>query len=107
MPRTRDFNPVALDKVASKKEQVCTNLDEELLRDMVVRHFGGCSVNPHPVQGIGRRGQELETNVHHAITVFASLWRGTWNYIRALRKELQACSGEEQILILHQHATIA
>lgn len=89
MPRIRDFNPGAL----------------ESLEDG--RLHGGCSANQNPIQGIGRRGQELETNVHHKIEVFASLWRGTWPYFRALRKELQACSGEEQILILHQHATIA
>lgn len=101
------FLPRLLVTKEGKQEEVCTKLDEELLQDMLVRHFGGCSANQNPIQGIGRRGQELETNVHHAIVVLASLWRGTWPYFRVLRKELQACSGEEQILMLHQHATIA
>lgn len=69
---------------------------------MLVRHFGGCTVSQNPIQGVGRRGEELETNVHHTLAVLASRWRGTWRYFRALRKELEECSGEEQILILHQ-----
>ena len=89
-----------------KKETICTAMDEDLLQDMLVRHFDGCTMNPQPIQGIGRRGQELETNVHHAITVLASRWRGTWRYFRALRKELEACSGEQQVLILHLDTTI-
>lgn len=31
---------------------ICTALDEELLRDMLVRHFGGCTVSQYPIQGI-------------------------------------------------------
>lgn len=100
------FLPRLLVTKEGKQAEVCTNLDEELLQDMLVEHFGGCTANQSPIQGIGRRGQELETNVHHQIEVLASLWRGTWPYFRALRRELQAYSGEQQILILHQHATI-
>jgi len=85
----------------AEEEKICTPLDEELLRNMLVRHFGGCTVNQYPIQGVGRRGEELETNVHHTLTVLTSRWRGTWRYFKALRQELEACSGEEQILILH------
>jgi hypothetical protein len=94
------FLPRLLITEDGKKDPVCTNLDEELLRDMLVRHFGGCTVSQHSIQGVGRRGKKLETNVHHTLTVLASLWRGTWRYFRALRQELEECSGEEQILIL-------
>lgn len=100
------FLPRVLATKDGKEEEICTDLDEELLQDMLVRHFGGCTINPYPIQGIGRRGEELEANLHHAVTVLASLWRGTWRYFRALRKELEACSGEEQVLILHNHTTI-
>ncbi|HEX9721883.1 MAG TPA: hypothetical protein VGA53_01320 [Candidatus Paceibacterota bacterium] len=89
------------------QETICTNLDEELLQDMLVRHFGGCTANQNPIQGIGRRGNALETNVHHMITVLASRWRGTQRYFRALRRELEESSGEEQVLILRQDHTIA
>lgn len=100
------FLPRLLIKEDGKEEPVCTNLDEELLRDTLVRHSGGCTVSQNSIQGVGRRGKKLETNVHHTLTVLASLWRGTWRYFRALRKELEECSGEEQILILHQDAGI-
>lgn len=83
------------------EETICTALDEELLRDMLVRHFGGCTVSQYPIQGVGRRGEALETNVDHTLAVLASRWRGTWRYFTALRKELEACSGEAQILIFH------
>lgn len=100
------FLPRLLITEDGKEEPVCTNLDEELLRDMLVRHFGGCTVSQNSIQGVGRRGKKLETNVHHTLTVLASLWRGTWRYFKALRKELEACSGEEQIIILHQDTGI-
>lgn len=100
------FLPRLLITEDGKEDPVCTNLDEELLRDMIVRHFGGCSMSQTSIQGVGCRGKRLETNVHHTLTVFTSRWRGTWRYFRALRKELEACSGEEQILILRQDAGI-
>lgn len=85
---------------------VCTSRDEALLQIMLVQHFGGCTANPNPIQGVGRRGSALETNVHHMITVLASSWCGTWRYFKTLRRELEECSGEEQVLILHQYSTI-
>ncbi len=81
---------------------ICTAEDEALLEDLLEEHIGGYTVAPSYHRGIGRRGPSTEANVHRVITVLASRWRGTWRYFKALRRELQACSGEEQILILHQ-----
>lgn len=55
------FLPRLLITEGGKEESICTNLDEELLRDMLVRHFGGCTVSQNSIQGVGRRGKKLET----------------------------------------------
>lgn len=89
-----------------RHESICTANDEDLLEDLLERQFGGCTSHPAFARGIGRRGAVYETNLHRLITVFASRWRGTWKYFKALRKELEECSGEEQILILHQELYI-
>jgi len=88
------------------RTMICTAEDEALLEDLLEEHFGGYTVGPSYQRGIGRRGHAIEANVHRVITVLASRWRGTWRYFKALRKELEACSGEEQILILHQELWI-
>lgn len=59
-----------------------------------------------PSGGTGYRGSEIETNLHAQVIVIASRWSGTMRYFRALRRELEACSGEEQILILRQEPVI-
>lgn len=58
------------------------------------------------MRGFGRREKKPEVNIHAQIFVLASRWRGTMRYFRALRKELQECSGEEQILILRQELVV-
>ncbi len=130
MPRVRDFSPAALQEHVSSKLRVgwasktgfegpawqfviflprwvltfegrgaiSTADDETQLED----HFGGYTVAPSYYQGIGRRGSASETNKHRLITVLASRWRGTWRYFKTLRRELEECTGEEQVLILHQ-----
>jgi hypothetical protein len=87
---------------AQGRTMICTPEDEALLEDLLEEHFGGYTVGPSYQRGIGRRGHVAEANVHRVIAVLASRWRGTWRYFQALRRELEACSGEEQILILHQ-----
>jgi hypothetical protein len=87
---------------AEGRTTICTAEDEALFEDLLGEHFGGYTVSPSYHRGIGRRGRTFEANVHRVITVLASRWRGTWRYFKALRRELEACSGEEQILILHQ-----
>jgi hypothetical protein len=91
---------------ADRRTMICTAADEANLEDLLESHFGGYTVSPSYHRGIGRRGTLVETNVHRVITVLASRWRGTWRYFKALRRELEACSGEEQILILHQELWI-
>ncbi len=75
-------------------------------RRLLERDFGGCTVCPAYLHGIGRRGAALETNFHRQVMVLASRWRGTMRYFRVLRKELQECSGEEHILILRQELVV-
>ena len=88
------------------KEIVCTAHDENLLRRLLERDFGGCTVGPAYLHGVGRRGAASEANLHRQIVVLASRWRGAMRYFRALRKELEECSGEERILILRQEPVI-
>lgn len=88
------------------QEEVCTVGDQDLLEGLLERDFGGYTSSLSAFRGVGRRGVEFETSLHAQITVLASRWRGTMRYFRALRKELEECSGEEQILILRQELVI-
>lgn len=88
------------------KEIVCTAHDENLLRRLLEKDFSGCTVGPAYLHGVGRRGATSEANLHRQIVVLTSHWRGTMQYFRALRKELEACSGEERILILREEPVI-
>lgn len=88
------------------QESICTAADEDLLQELMEMHFGGCTSSPGYVRGIGRRGAYFETNLHRQITVLASRWKGTWRYFKKLRAELEACSGEEQVLILRHRARV-
>jgi hypothetical protein len=91
---------------AGGKTVICSAEDEAALEDVLEDHFGGYTVAPSYHRGSGRRAQLSETNIHRVVTVLASRWRGTWRYFKALRRELEACSGEEQILIMHQELWI-
>ena len=88
------------------QEEVCTARDERLLEGLLQRDFGGCTTSLSSFRGTGYRGSEIETHLHAQIIVIASRWRVTMRYFCALRKELEACSGEEQILILRQELVI-
>ncbi len=100
------FFPRWLLTESRRKQSVCNANDQDLLEELLQKHFGGYSVDPSFMKGIGRRGSELEENLHQKITVIVSRWRGTMRYFNALRRELEACSGEEQILILRQELYI-
>lgn len=52
------FLPRLLITEEGEEETICTSLDEELLRDMLVRHFGGCTVSQNPIQGVGPTWQK-------------------------------------------------
>jgi len=89
-----------------EQEEICTAHDERLLEGLLQRDFGGCTSSLSSFRGIGYRGSQVETNIHAQVIVLASRWRGTTRYFRALREELEACSGEETILILRQELVI-
>lgn len=89
-----------------EQEEICTARDERLLEGLLQRDFGGCTSNLSSFRGVGYRGPQVETNLHAQIIVIASRWRGTMRYFRALRKELEECSGEERILVLRQEPVI-
>jgi hypothetical protein len=89
------------------REPICTARDERLLEGLLQRDFGGYTSGPPYLRGVGRRGVQFETNIHRQITVLAARGRATKRYFRALRSELEASSGEEQVLILRQELVIA
>lgn len=99
------FLPRALLKMEGQ-ESICTAADEDLLQELMEMHFGGCTSSPGYMRGIGRRGVYFETNLHRQITVLTSRWKGTRRYFKKLRAELEACSGEEQVLILRHRARV-
>lgn len=88
--------------IENERRPVCTVYDENLLRRLLESDFGGYTSEPSFPRGTGHRGDIIETNLHRKFSVIASSWRGTIQYFKALRRELEACSGEEQILILRQ-----
>lgn len=88
------------------RETICTDEDQTNLKELFQWNFGGYTSSAAKLLGVGHRGGAFEKNVHRQITVLASRWRGTKRYFRALRKELEASSGEEQILILRQELVI-
>jgi len=91
---------------AEGQERICTDEDQTNLEELLQRDFGGYTSSTTDVLGVGHRGAAFEKNVHRQITVLASRWRGTKRYFKALRKELEECSGEETILILRQELVI-
>ncbi len=85
---------------------VCTEADEGRLFKLLMRDFGGVTVDTSPVRGIGLRNRRPETNIHRRMTVLTSKSRATTRYFRALRQELEASSGEDQILILREELAV-
>jgi len=92
--------------LGNKKQLVCSARDELLLGRMLVKHFGGYSFKVDLLAGFGLREGETETNLHRVFTVAAASSDDTIQYFRILRKELQECSGEEQIFIVQQRIKI-
>jgi hypothetical protein len=92
---------------AEARERICTDEDQKNLEELLQRDFGGYTSSTTGILGVGHRGAAFEKNIHRQIAVLAARWRGTKRYFKALRKELEACSGEEQILILRQDLVIA
>lgn len=86
-------------------------LDRDALEQAFVHHLGGYTKenreNAPLFSGLGYRGAELERNVHAMYLVYTNTRRRAWRYILALAKELQECTGEEQILLEQTDAFIA
>jgi hypothetical protein len=92
--------------VHESRYEICTGKDEMLLRKMLARHFGGFTADPDFLLGTGLRESELETNEHRKFTVVASRSSDALCYFQALCKELEDCSGEEQVFITYQDIAI-
>jgi hypothetical protein len=92
---------------AFRRVTVATRDDLLLLRDLLIRHFGGVTTNiidPSPFRGTGARdpqrpGETLEENEHAIFEVYAAPIQESDDYFRALRQELQEALGEGVILI--------
>lgn len=89
-----------------KGKTVCNAHDERLLGQLLVKHFGGYSFKVDLLAGFGLRVGAPETNLHRVFTVVAALSDETVRYFQMLRRELQECSGEEQIFIIQQGVKI-
>jgi hypothetical protein len=98
--------PMFLMREDGTKETIFNEDDEDVLFVLLARSFGGATVDTSPVRGIGLRAQEFETNTHRRMTVLAARSRSTTRYFRALRRELEASSGEKQILILREELAV-
>jgi hypothetical protein len=93
-------------EVEDKRIEICNAKDEFLPVKLLKEDFGGCTSAPLFPKGIGLRGENFEVNYHREISVIASCWEGTLKYFKALREELETCSGENQVLVLRQNLTI-
>ncbi len=92
--------------LGATKQLVCNARDERLLGHLLIEHFGGYSFKVDLLAGFGLRKGKTETNLHRVFTVIASRTDNTSRYFQLLRKELQECSGEEQIFIVKQDIRI-
>ncbi|HEX4104146.1 MAG TPA: hypothetical protein VHZ04_01555 [Candidatus Paceibacterota bacterium] len=88
------------------RETVCDWQDELLLTVILAQHFGGYTVDEAFLQGAGPREGKPETNLHRKITVIAARSPEAIVYFQMLCKELQECSGEEQVFLLQQDIII-
>jgi hypothetical protein len=97
---------VPLEQIKPTRKQKATARDQNQLRRMLVRHFGGVTL-PAPSPGYGLRDphhpeHEPERNFNASFVVLASPGPGADKYFRALRKELQDALDEGVILVERQ-----
>ena len=94
--------------------RVASNADIQVVRDTLIRHFGGVTVlhqPPSPAFGVGARdpsdvGGTLELNEHAVFEVYAAPVQDADDYFRTLRQELQDALQEGVILIERQLVTL-
>jgi hypothetical protein len=99
---------------AVRRILIATNPDIDMIRDALIRHFGGVTVlhqPPAPASGIGARDPTdvagtLEHNEHVAFEGYAALVQESDDYFRAIRRELQDALQEGVILIERQQVTL-
>jgi len=94
------------EQIKPTRKQKATTDDENRLRRMLVRHFGGVTTSPLSV-GFGLRDpshpeQAPEENLNAFLVVLASPGPAADRYFRALRKELQDAMDEGVILVERQ-----
>jgi len=97
---------VPLEQIKPARKQKATPRDENRLRRMLVRHFGGVTARP-PSPGYGLRDpdhpeHEPEMNYNAYFVVLASPGPVPDRYFRALRNELQDALDEGVILVERQ-----
>jgi hypothetical protein len=99
---------------AIRRTEVATSTDIDVIREALIRHFGGVTVlhqPPAPASGIGARDPSnvtgtLEHNEHLAFEVYAAPIQESDNYFRAVRQELQEALQEGVILIERHQVTL-
>jgi hypothetical protein len=101
---------VPLEQIKPTRKQKAAPRDQNQLRRMLVRHFGGVTLPPAS-PGYGLRDpdhpeQEPETNYNACFVVLASPGRAADRYFRALRDELQDALEEGVILVERQEVWI-
>ena len=97
---------VPIEQIKPTRKPKATPRDENQLRRMFVRHFGGVTLLPSS-PGYGLRDpdhpeQEPESNYNAYFVVLASPGAAADRYFRALRTELQNALDEGVILIERQ-----
>lgn len=99
---------------AFRRVTIAGSVEIAALRNMLIQHFGGVTLNvldPSPLRGVGARdpsnpSESLEENEHAAFEVYAAPLQESDDYFRALRRELQEALGEGVILIERQELTL-
>jgi hypothetical protein len=97
---------VPIEQLRPTRKSKATPRDENQLRRMFVRHFGGVTLPP-PSGGYGLRDpdhpeQEPESNFNAYFIVLTSPSAAANRYFRVLRRELQEALDEGVILIERQ-----
>jgi hypothetical protein len=102
------------DSARAVRQAVATWDDVDVIRDVLIQHFGGVTVlhqPPAPASGIGARDPSdvagtLEQNEHIAFEVYAAPVQESDDYFRAIRQELEEALQEGVILIERQQVTL-
>ena len=99
---------------AIRRVVVATEVDIYLIRNALIRHFGGVTVLHQPpaaASGMGARDPRnvagtLEQNEHVAFEVYAAPLQESDDYFRTMRHELEEALQEGVILVERQQVTL-